>query len=65
MMLEGMEGVADYECARLLGNNYFRLTPILPAAIALDDVDKIQDLIDDANKVDIAAAVRWLKTNFA
>jgi uncharacterized protein len=65
MMLEGMEGVADYECARLLGNNYFRLTPILPAAIALDDVGKIQDLIDDANNVDIAAAVRWLKTNFA
>jgi patatin-like phospholipase/acyl hydrolase len=65
MMLEGMVGVADYECARLLGNNYFRLTPILPAPIALDDADKIQDLIDDANKVDIQATVNWVRTNFA
>ncbi|MGB8522160.1 MAG: patatin-like phospholipase family protein [Candidatus Acidiferrales bacterium] len=65
MMLGGMVGVADYECARLLGNNYFRLTPILPTPITLDDVAKIQDLIDDANQVDIKAAVSWVKTNFA
>lgn len=64
MMLEGVMGVADYECSRLLGSSYFRLAPVLPAPIPLDCTDKIQSLIDDANKVDIAKAAAWLKTNF-
>lgn len=65
MMLEGVMGVADYECARLLGNNYFRLAPVLPAPVPLDCVEKIPLLVQDANQVDISAAVAWLKTNFA
>jgi patatin-like phospholipase/acyl hydrolase len=64
MMLEGVMGVADYECARLLGTNYFRLAPVLPAPIPLDCVEKIPSLIDDANQVDISAAVNWLNANF-
>ncbi len=64
MMIEGMMGVADYECSRVLREKYFRLAPILPAPVALDAVDKIPDLIADANKVDLAASVSWLKTNF-
>jgi uncharacterized protein len=64
MMLEGMMGVADYECARLLGTNYFRLAPILPAPIPLDCAEKIPSLIGDANQVDITAGVNWLKANF-
>jgi hypothetical protein len=64
MMLEGVMGVADYECARLLGTNYFRLAPILPAPIPLDCAEKIPSLIEDANQVDITAAVNWLKANF-
>lgn len=64
MMLEGVMGVADYECQRLLGANYFRLAPVLPAPIPLDCVEKIPSLIDDANQVDITAAVTWLKANF-
>jgi patatin-like phospholipase/acyl hydrolase len=64
MMLEGVMGVADYECARLLGKNYFRLAPVLPEPIPLDSADKISNLIDYANKVDITAAVTWLKGNF-
>lgn len=64
MMLEGVMGVADYECLRLLGNAYFRLAPILPAPIALDCPEKIPSLMEDANQVDITAAVTWLKGNF-
>jgi patatin-like phospholipase/acyl hydrolase len=64
MMLEGVMGVADYECARLLGANYFRIAPVLPAPIPLDCAEKIPDLIDDANRVDITAAVNWLNVNF-
>jgi len=64
MMIEGMMGVADYECARLLGNNYFRLAPVLPTPVPLDCADKIGALIADANQVDITAATNWLKSNF-
>lgn len=64
MMIEGMMGVADYECARLLGDKYFRLGPVLPAPVPLDCADKIPSLIAYAQDVDIAEAVRWLKANF-
>jgi len=64
MMLEGGMGVADYECARLLGKHYFRLAPVLPKPVPLDCIEKIPDLIADANRVDIAAAATWLETNF-
>jgi len=64
MMIEGMMGVADYECARLLGASYFRLAPVLPAPIPLDCAEKIPDLIDAANQVDITPAVNWLNANF-
>ncbi len=65
MMIGGMMGVADYECASVLRENYFRLAPVLPAPIALDAVDKISELIADANKVDLKASVNWVKQNFA
>jgi uncharacterized protein len=64
VMLEGGMGVADYECARLLGSNYFRLAPVLPSPIPLDSAKEIPTLVDYANQVDIAAAVAWLKANF-
>ena len=65
MMIGGMMGVADYECSRLLRKKYFRLAPVLPEPVALDAVDKIPELIADANKVDLTASVKWLKRNFA
>jgi uncharacterized protein len=65
MMIEGMMGVADYECARLLGDKYFRLGPLLPAPVPLDCAEKISSLIAYAQAVDITEAVTWLKTNFA
>jgi patatin-like phospholipase/acyl hydrolase len=64
MMIEGMMGVADYECAQLLGDQYFRLGPVLPAPVPLDCADKIPSLISYAQGVDITDAVRWLQANF-
>jgi len=64
IIIEGMMGVADYECARLLGEKYFRLGPVLPAPVPLDCADKIPSLIAYAQGVDITEAVKWLKANF-
>jgi len=49
----------------VLREKYFRLAPILPAPVAMDAVDKIPELIADANNVDLTSAVSWLKANFA
>ena len=65
MMIDGMMGVADYECSRVLRDNYFRLAPPLPEPVALDAVDQIPMLIADANNVNLDSAVSWLQKNFA
>jgi hypothetical protein len=64
-MVDGMMGVADYQCARLLQDRYFRLAPILPERIGLDDVDKIGDLVKDAQDADIRGAVAWITRYFS
>jgi uncharacterized protein len=64
MIMEGMMGVADYECKRLLADRYFRLVTVLPDPIPLDGADKIPDLIAAAKDVDIREAVSWLSRNF-
>ncbi len=64
LMIDGVMGVAEYQCTRLLGSRYFRLEPLLPRPVALDDVAATGDLIAWAGAVDITDAVRWLKANF-
>jgi patatin-like phospholipase/acyl hydrolase len=65
LMVDGMMGVADYQCARLLQHRYFRLDPILPERIGHNDVDKIGDLVKYAKDVDIRGADAWLTRYFS
>lgn len=60
LMIDGMMGVADYQCARILGDNYFRLAPNLEKFIDLDDVKEIDNLVAFAEKVDINQSIAWL-----
>jgi patatin-like phospholipase/acyl hydrolase len=64
LMIDGVMGVAEYQCAHLLGQRYFRLQPLLPKPIALDDAAAVDDLIAAAEQVDITAAVDWLHAQF-
>jgi uncharacterized protein len=64
LMIDGVMGVAEYQCARLLGNRYFRLEPRLPKPIALDDAAASGALIAYADQVDLTAAVAWLNAHF-
>jgi len=64
LMIDGMLGVADYQCARLLGGRYHRLDPALPKPVGLNDWRKTNDLIKYAEQVDIAETVGWLKRKF-
>ena len=66
IMLDGVMGVADYQCRQILGANYHRLAPVFPPGkvIGLDAVDRIPDLVKFAEGVDISNAVKWLKTRW-
>jgi patatin-like phospholipase/acyl hydrolase len=64
LVIDGLMGVAEYQCTRLLGDRYFRLQPLLPKPIALDDAAATGKLIADADRVDLTAAVAWLNAHF-
>jgi patatin-like phospholipase/acyl hydrolase len=67
LILEGTNGIADYQSRQILGDNhYFRLAPTFPAdkSIDQDAVDEIPYMIDFAEQLDISAAVNWLKANW-
>jgi hypothetical protein len=47
-----------------LHESYFRLGPVLPVPVPLDCAEKISELVEYANEVDIAAAAHLLRNNF-
>ena len=61
LMIDGMMGVADYQCARLLGDRYLRISPMLPQIIDLDDWRKAGELVDLADAADLTDADAWVK----
>jgi patatin-like phospholipase/acyl hydrolase len=65
LLMEGSMDVANYQCQRILGEaRYWRLSPMLSRAVALDDVHMIEWLVDLANSVDLAPTIDWIETNF-
>jgi patatin-like phospholipase/acyl hydrolase len=62
VMMDGSVGVADFQCAQLLGNRYCRVEPIFPAgkSFPMDDVSKVVDLMDLAQSFDLTSTVTWL-----
>jgi Patatin-like phospholipase len=66
IILEGVTGVADFQCQQFLGGHYFRLDPLNPMnqAIALDDVKHIPDLVAFASVVDLDETAGWLRRHW-
>ena len=62
IMLDGTNGIADFQCEQILGDRYFRLAPTFPqgTTIAMDDVDRIPELIEFANGLDLGPLAEWL-----
>jgi hypothetical protein len=63
IMLDGMVGVADYQCRQILGERYLRVAPVFPPdkVVPLDAVDRIPEIIEFAESVDLSEASRWLQ----
>jgi hypothetical protein len=66
LMLDGVNGIADYQCTQLLGDHYCRVAPTLPPdkSIGMDAVDQIPYLVEFANGLDLSATVEWLRANW-
>jgi patatin-like phospholipase/acyl hydrolase len=66
LMLDGVSGIADYQCSQMLRDRYHRLAPVFPpeVSIPMDDVDKIPYLIDFAENLDLRPTIRWLRRHW-
>jgi len=63
VMLEGVSGIADYQCGKLLGGRYHRLAPVFPPGVRmpLDAVARVPEMIAFAEAVDLTAATEFLE----
>jgi uncharacterized protein len=61
LLMEGSNGLGDYQCRQVLTGNYFRLNPTLPDDIALDDVSRVRQMRALATETDLSAAIDWVK----
>ncbi|MEN8164667.1 MAG: patatin-like phospholipase family protein [Acidobacteriota bacterium] len=63
LMLDGISGIADYQCQQMLGNQYHRLAPIFPpdVSIPMDAVKRIPYMIDFAEAFGIDETVAWMR----
>jgi hypothetical protein len=59
-MMDGSMGVIDYQCRQILGENYRRISPILPDPIDLNDWRKRDELVGFAQTVKLDGIITWL-----
>jgi patatin-like phospholipase/acyl hydrolase len=63
IMMDGVTGVADYQCRQILKKKYYRIEPMFPPneTFNMDDVTKIPGLVSLANAVDLKKAITWIR----
>jgi patatin-like phospholipase/acyl hydrolase len=66
ILMDGVSGIADFQCRKLLQDNYHRLAPVFPPGlrIDMDGVEHIAFMIDFANHLDISETVNWIKQSW-
>lgn len=64
MLFDGMLGPPDYICRSLLNGNYHRINPELREVIELDEADKVDELIELADGLNLDPTLAWLEERF-
>jgi len=65
IMFEGSMGVASYQCRTILGKRGFhRLDPHLKKPVGLSETKKMDQLVKEAESIDIEETVAWVRTHF-
>jgi patatin-like phospholipase/acyl hydrolase len=66
LILDGISGIADYQCKQMLRDRYHRLAPVFPpkVSIPMDAVKKIPDMISFAEGLRLKETSDWIKTKW-
>jgi hypothetical protein len=66
LMLDGVSGVADYQCQQFLGEHYHRLAPVFAPGVSLplDAVKRVPEMVAFAEGVKLDRTVQWLQTHW-
>lgn len=64
IMLEGDQGLVDFQCRQVLEKHYFRMDPVLPIEIGLGSIKYIPQLLETANKANLDGIIQWIKEYF-
>ncbi len=66
LMLDGISGIADYQCHQMLRDRYHRLAPVFPpdVSIPMDGVKKIPYMIQFAEGLDLHPTIRWMRRHW-
>jgi patatin-like phospholipase/acyl hydrolase len=63
IMLDGVAGIADYECDKILNERYQRLSPPFPGdtSIEMDAIDQIPYMVHFAEQQDVSEIADWIR----
>jgi uncharacterized protein len=69
IIFDGTVSVPHFQCSRILGNSYYRLNPFLSSDIDLDDTEKVDLLIKEAqdlkeNPLEWEKLLNWVREEF-
>jgi uncharacterized protein len=64
VVLDSMMFTTDYQCKKLLGDNYLRIDSAYGKKVGLVDLSQVEYLKDTANKVELSAANTWVINNW-
>jgi patatin-like phospholipase/acyl hydrolase len=66
LMLDGVNGIADYQCRQVLRDRYCRFAPTFPPGVNIgqDDTGRIPYMIEFAQQLDLSDLTAWLATHW-
>lgn len=66
ILMEGVTGISDFQAEQLLGEKYSRLQIYFSEGneIELDDVDKVKEMEELANNLDLSKTIDWIDENW-
>ena len=65
IMMDGVSGVADFQCKQILGSRYLRLNVLFERDISLDNIDEIPYLVQLAGLEEINETKKWFNKYYA
>jgi len=66
LMLDGISGIAHYQCKQILCDRYCRLAPVFPSdvSIPMDAVKKMPYMVEFADQVKLKKTTDWMKAHW-